>query len=226
LLSQAEPDNQNKFPVTRRYQDPINQTGLLSVRCAECARLPYKLKEGEPYRSDLIGQEEVTLLPGWNSSYNYWSRGIGHLLEVYTDAPQEGLAFERDAPIEIGFLIEEDVNLIVIAYRFLPCDWYVTPYLWHAHPESERGVPAANPTSEQERTFTVATVDTTGGMYRTIRRAFLSVEFASLLNAAILDQISRGAPANNLEYKSRVEGIWQLTVNDRLQSLLRGTATI
>jgi hypothetical protein len=58
--------NESKFPVVRRPEG-LSQEDLLLVRCAECAELPYKLAEGEPYRSRMIGKDDVPVVVGLNS---------------------------------------------------------------------------------------------------------------------------------------------------------------
>ncbi len=222
----SEPGNEGKFPVTRRFHDQLHKKGLISVRCAHCAELPYRIEEGQPYRSDLIARDDVTLVTGCNSVYNYWPTGIGHLLEVFVSSPSdESLSSLKTSQIEIGFLTEDDVNLIVVAYRVLPHRWNVTPYLWHAYRETARGVPSPNPISDDERVFTIAFVDDKGGKYRAIRRTVLPKEFASDFHSAIHKQINRDVPEPK-EYGSRVDSLYELLMDDRVDSLLTAKAII
>lgn len=220
-LMSCDAGSETKFPAVRRFADPDERKGLLSVRCAECVRLPYKIEEGQPFRSDLIGNENVTIASGCNSVYNYWPN-VGHLLEVYISSPTStDLEFLRTAPIEIGFLVQEEVNLIVIAYRFATQDWNVTPFLWHAYPKSQRAVPPENVKDSEK--FTVATVDTDGGVYRTVRVRQLPQEFAAELNGEIKAQILRGEP-DGQAYHASVAGLWRLLVDKKVASMLRNTA--
>jgi len=222
----SEPRNEGKFPVTRRFEDQLHKQGLISVRCAHCAELPYRIEEGQPYRSDLIGRSDTTLVTGSNSVYNYWPNAVGHLLEIFVSSPSdEELSQLKTAQIEIGFLTEDEVNLIVVAYRVLPHRWNVTPFLWHAYRKTARGVPSADPISDDERVFTIAFVDDKGGKYRAIRRTILPLEFASVFHSAIHEQIDRGVPQPQ-EYGSRVDRLYELLMGDRVDSLLKAKTTI
>jgi hypothetical protein len=134
-LMQRDSTNETKFPAVRRFKDEMAREGLLAVRCAECAELPF--------RFDMIGRDQTYVAPSCNSTYNFWPRGISHLLEVYASRPSDDYISEvRSGPVEMGFLLEEDVNLIVMAYRIGSQDWNVTPYLWHAYKEYGRGIPS------------------------------------------------------------------------------------
>lgn len=225
-LMYSDSANENKFPITRRFQDQVYEKGLLSVRCAECTNLPYKLEEGQPYRSHLIGRDKVHVASGCNSVYNYWPHGVGHLLEVFSSSPSnESLSFIRSTPIEVGFLVEEDVNLIIVAYRFVPHKWNVTPYLWHAYKEPARANPPDNPASEAERKFTVALVNTNGGKYLVIREGILPLEFATTFHSAIHNQIARGVPQKQ-EYGARVNRLSEFLIDNRVDSMLEAKAII
>jgi hypothetical protein len=185
--------------------------------------LPYKLEEGQPFRSDLIGKDDVTVVSGCNSVYNYWPNS-GHLLEVYISSPsEETLEFLRTAPIEVGFLVDGEVNLIVIAYRFADNNWNVTPYQWHCYSEAARAVPPKDCSLESDKQFTVATVDTEGGKYRSIRVG-LAPDFVAGLNSEIHIQISRGVPTS--EYNYRVSELWQLLLDNKVGSMLKMKALI
>lgn len=218
--------NETKFPTVRRFTDEMAGEGLLAVRCAECAEMPFRLEEGQPFRINLIGREDTHVITGCNSTYNYWPRGIGHLLEVYSSDPSEDYTSAlRGGSVEIGFLVEEEVNLIVMAYRVESPDWNVTPYLWHAYKEHERALPPPAPTLEEDRQFTVALVDTEGGKYRAIRNGTMPREFASSLHSAIHEQIGRGLP-DRQHYGSAVNGLYNLLIDNKLDSLLTARAYI
>src|SRR5262245_14227806 len=114
----ADATNAGRVPPVRRYRDQAREEGLLAVRCAVCARLPSRIAPGSAFRIDLVGRDRTNILTDCNSQYNYWPARIGHLLEVYTDdVPDDLIAAMNEEPIEVGFLVEEDINLIVIAYR-------------------------------------------------------------------------------------------------------------
>lgn len=220
-VMQLDGSNEQKFPVVRRFQGPLKKQGLISVRCAECANLPYRLEEGQPYRSHLIGRGDVTVVSGCNSVYNYWPRAIGHVLEVFISTPSdETLAFYRTASIEVGFLVEQDVNLIVIAYRFGSHRWNVTPFLWHSYPSALRVNPADSPSDGE---FTVATVDDQGGIYRSVRVGS-SPEFVNALEDQIATQILKGVPERD-EYLARVSRLWEFLIDENVERKLelRGT---
>lgn len=219
-LMQRVSTNGTKFPAVRRFENELTRERLLAVRCAECANFPYRLEEGQPYRIHLIGREETYVLPGGNSTYNYWTLGLGHVLEVYRSSPSDNMVSAvRSGPIEVGFLVEEDVNLIVVAYRIGSSGWNVTPYLWHAYKEYERGTPTPDPSAEEERKFTIALVDTESGKYRAIRGGLMSPELASSFHSSIHEQIRRGIPERQA-YHSRVNGLYKLLIDDKVDSML------
>ncbi|MGZ5481141.1 MAG: hypothetical protein ACXWID_04095 [Pyrinomonadaceae bacterium] len=218
--------NEGKFPPTRRFDDEIAQTNILSVRCAECAELPYRIAEGQPFRSSLIGRDDTTVVTGCNSIYNYWPAGIGHLLEVFPPSlSDETLSFARSSQIEIGFLVYDEENLIVVAYRFGSNAWNVTPYLWHAYKESTRDTPPETINSADQRKFTIALVDDVGGKYRFVKEAIISQEFAMALNTAIRKQIAQGIP-EPAAYSARVDRLWELLHDDKVNSMLQATAVL
>jgi hypothetical protein len=213
--------NENKFPVTRRFEDQIHETGLISVRCAQCEALPYILEVGQPYRSGLLGREDTHVITGCNSVYNHWPYAVGHLLEVFpSSCDQESLSYFEQASIEVGFLVEADVNLVVVAYRFGDSGWNVTPYLWHAYHESARAAPMEDPSSDTDRSFTVAIVDTDGGKYRVIRKGLLPVEFATMLHRAIHEQMSRALP-DKFKYRARIDSLYELLIENKVDSILQ-----
>lgn len=219
-LIQRDSTNETKFPAVRRFENELTREGLLAVRCAECAHLPYRLEEGQPYRINLVGRDETYVIPSSNSTYNYWPPGIGHVLEVYRSSPSDNLVSAvRSGPLEVGFLMEEDVNLIVVAYRIGPNGWNVTPYLWHAYKDYQRGTPTPNTSTEEELKFTVALVDTEGGKYRAIRVGLMSLELASSFHSSIHEQIRRGIPERRA-YHSRVNGLYNLLIDDKVDSML------
>jgi hypothetical protein len=221
----SDSTNEDKFPVTRRFRDQLYKKGLISVRCARCVALPYKLEVGQPYRSNLLGREDTQVVTGCNSVYNYWPYGVGHLLEVFpSSCDPESLSFYDREPIEIGFLVEGDVNLIVVAYRFGESDWNVTPYLWHAYHESARAIPSEE-SSETEQEFTLAVVDTEGGKYRVIRQGKLPQEFATMFHRAIHQQISQGLP-DKKEYGVRIDRLYELLIENRVDSMLEARGSI
>jgi hypothetical protein len=225
-LMQGDPTNETKFPAVRRFRDEMAREGLLAVRCAECAEMPFRLEEGEPFRIDMIGQDETPVLTDCNSTYNYWPRGIGHMLEIYLSRPTDDYISEvRSGRVEIGFLVEEDVNLIVMAYRVSSDDWNVTPFLWHMYKEYERATPPLSPSSVDERKFTAALVDTEGGKYRAVRQGTMPQEFASSLHSAIHEQIRRGAP-DWQEYWSKVNGLYNLLIDNKVDSMLQARALL
>jgi hypothetical protein len=218
--------NEGKFPPTRRFEDEIPQTNLLSVRCAECAELPYKVTEGQPFRSSLIGRADTTVVTGCNSTYNYWPAKIGHLLEVFPPSLSEkSLSFARSSQIEIGFLRYDDANLIVVAYRFGSNAWNVTPYLWHAYKQSSHSTPPETVSSPEHQRFTVALVDDQGGEYRFVKEGTVSPEFATSLNSAIRAQIARGVP-QSATYRARVKRLAELLHDDRVDSMLEARSVL
>src|SRR5215831_9073424 len=174
----ADETNSGRFPVTRRYRDNDREKGLLAVRCAVCSQLPYRIEVGSAFRVRFVGIERTNILPDCNSEYNYWPADIGHLLEVYTrDAPDEAIRAMNTEPIEIGLLVEEEVNLIVVAYRLGNRTFNVTPYSWHCHGEFTRAVPPLSPVSREDHRFLVGYVDTATGKYVAIREGRMSTEF-------------------------------------------------
>jgi hypothetical protein len=213
--------NAGKLPGIRRWEDPRNHKGLIAVRCAQCAHLPYLLEEGQPYRVDLIGEDDIPILTSCNSEYNYYPLGIGHLLEAYVTNPSEQWIEQlRSEPIEIGFLVEENVNLIVVAYRHGEKKFNLTPYSWPAQREWFRAVsPPAEITSDADRKFAVAFVDTKGGKYRVVRQMKMSQEFAQQFHEAIHAHIERGAPDWG-KYRRRVEGLGSLLFENKVEGLL------
>lgn len=217
--------NANKFPAVRRFRDDSSQNELLSVRCAECANLPYKIEKGQPFRADLLGSDDVNVLHESNSDYHYWSRGLGHLLEVYGSPSDEIIRDVESASLSIGFLVEEEVNLIVLAYRLENIGWNVTPYQWHSYKKWESAIPAENPDSETEREFTVALVDTHGGKYRAIRKRILPFDFATSFHRAIAEQVANGAP-DWQKYAGRVENLYELLDEKKLIPALRAQCFI
>jgi len=226
-LLHRDDSNENKFPVTRRFENNGEIETLLTVRCAECVQIPYWLTEGNPSRSYRFNADGVTILMELNREYNYWSHRIGHLLELYVSDPDdEDLAYFRNSPIEIGFLIEEDVNLIVLAHRFSPDDWMVTPYQWHFYKDSVRAVPPIKPLEEKDRKFTVAVINDKGGKYLIIREGVLPLEFATAFHNAIHKQIESGIPADIEKYRHRVNNLFELLMNNKVDSLLIGKGFI
>ena len=225
-LMQRDSTNETNFPAVRRFRDEMAREGLLAVRCAECSDLPFRFEEGQPFRIDMIGRDDTAVLTGCNSTYNYWPRGVGHLLEVYSSEPSDDYISEvLSGLVEIGFLVEGEVNLIVMAYRIGSDNWNVTPFLWHAYKEYERATPPPSPSSEDERKFTVALVDTEGGKYRAIRVGTMPQDFAASLHTAIHEQISRGVP-NGQNYGSTVNGLYKLLINNKVDSMLRARALV
>ena len=133
--------NAGKLPGIRRFEDERNHKGLIAVRCVMCANMPYLLEEGQPYRVDLIGNDDIPLLTSCNSEYNYYPLGFGHVLEVYVSDPSEKLIEQlRNEVIEIGFFVEENVNLVVVAYRVGEWKFNITPYSWLIQSEGFRAV--------------------------------------------------------------------------------------
>jgi len=119
-------ENRGKFPVVSAYENGDEESGkLLAVRCAECDRIPYYLKEGNPNRVRRFNTDGIPVTRCVSHNYNFWSYGIGHLLELYEPDPgAEPLDYYRLTSFEIGFFVEEDVNLILLAYRFLSENWF------------------------------------------------------------------------------------------------------
>lgn len=193
----------NGPPATRVYQDPIARTELVSVRCAECAGLPYRLEAGEPCRSDRPVQGDCL--------YSYWSRGIGHLLELELTTDEDASRFST-LPLELGFLVRAEANLIIVAFRFGSDEWIVTPYLWHAYQAGHRGVPSMNPQAEVDRKFSVALVNRSERKYWGIRVGTLPIDFATAFHGVINDQIARGIPQSD-QYRAEVDRLWELRDN-------------
>ncbi len=194
---------------------------LIAVRCSQCASFPYLLEEGQPSRIDLIGHDDVTVLTDCNSEYNYYPLGIGHILEAFiSDPSDERLEQMKNDPIEIGFLVKESVNLIVVAYRRGDKLFNVTPYSWLAQREWFRAVkPPLELTSETDRSFTVAYTDIKGGKYRVIRGGKMSPEFAVQFHSAIHEHIERGAPDWDT-YRLYVQNLGDLLYENKVESLL------
>jgi hypothetical protein len=215
-------ENRNKFPPVRRYENNDEVKGkLLGVRCAECDQIPYFLKEGNPSRARLFGAEGVSINRLFVAKYNYWSYGIGHLLELYEPLDgSEGLEHYRCDPLEIGFFVEEDVNLIFLAYRFLPDKWFMTPYQWARQEDFARAVPPLDPAAENDRHFTVAIVGDPGGKYAVVRKSVMNSKFASKFHAAIRRQIEAGEPRDMREYSARIESLYGFLMDDGIDSLL------
>lgn len=210
--------NAGRFPVTRRYKDRNREEGLLAVRCAVCAQFPYRIEAGQPYRVDFVGIDETNIITDCNSTYNYWPTGIGHLLEVYLATPP----FD---PIEIGFLVEEEVNLIVVAYRRGAGFFNVTPYSWHAHSQSSRSTPPLPPVSKEDLRFLVGYVDTHTGKYVAVREGAMSVEFATAFHQTIHEHIARGEPDWE-RYGRRVQDLGDLLIQDKVNGMLVARCTI
>jgi len=220
-LMTSDQTNDGRFPAVRRFEDERNQRGLIAVRCAMCANIPYLLEEGQPSRVDLIGETDIPILTSCNSEYNYYPLGLGHVLEVYMPRPSDELIEQlRSEEIEIGLFVEENVNLIVVAYRHGEWKFNITPYSWHAQNEWFRAVsPPLELRSEDERNFTVAFVDTKGGKYRAVRRMRMTPEFAQEFHRAIQEHIERGAPDWE-KYRWRVEALGSLLYENKAESLL------
>lgn len=216
----ADGTNSDAFPVTRKYRDNDREQGLLAVRCAVCSELPYQIEAGSPFRIAVVGRERMNIIPDCNSEYNYWPAGIGHLLEVYTDEPPpEVIAAMNLEPIEVGFLVEEDVNLIVVAYRRGDRTFNVTPYSWHAHRQATRATPALPVVSKADHKFRLAYVNTSTGKYVAVRDEAMPTQFASTFHRAIHDHIQRGAPDWE-RYRQRVPNLYELLYNDKVNGLL------
>jgi hypothetical protein len=218
-VANANVANQGKFPVTRRFEDNDSETGLIAVRCAECADLPYRLEEGQPYRVRSIGEGDVTINYTVPTEYNFFPHGIGHVLEIYATNPsEEYIDTVHNGQFELGFFVYEDSNLIVVADRFNGAGWNLTPYTSFALPECLRALPSEDP-SEQERTFTVALVDDRGGTYRAIRRGTLTPEFARAFHKAIWEQLTRGIPDEQI-YRTRLDSLGPLRADARLDAMI------
>lgn len=226
-LLHRDDSNKSKFPVTRCFEDNDETKNLLTVRCAECVGIPYWLIDGNPSRSYRFDADGVTIIKELNREYNDWSHGIGHLLELYISEPDdEALTFIRNAAIEIGFLVEEDINLIILAHRFLPQEWMVTPYQWNFYKDFARAIPPINPFEANERKFTVAVINDKGGRYLVIREGILPFEFAKMFHAAIQKQIERGQPTNIDEYRYRVSNLYELIMDNEVDSTLKARTLI
>jgi hypothetical protein len=210
--------NAGRFPVTRRYKDMDREEGLLAVRCAVCADFPYRIEAGQAYRVDYVGRDQTNLITDCNSTYNYWPAGIGHLLEVYATNPPYD-------PIEVGFLVEEDINLIVVAYRRGEERFNITPYSSHTWGQGSRGAPPLPVVSKKDRRFLVGYVDTHTGKYGAVREGTMSDDFATAFHQAIHDQMARGEPDWE-RYWRRVEHLGDLLRDDRVNEMLAARCTI
>lgn len=204
----------NGSTARRIYQDPIAKTGLISVRCAECTGLPYPLEEGQPCRSEWPVEGGCL--------YSYWSRGIGHLLEL--ELSTDEASFIRTLPLELGFLVRAEANLIIVAFRFASDEWIVTPYLWRAYPAGHRGVPSMNPEAEVDRKFSVALVDFNARKYCGILVRTLPIAFATAFHGAINDQIGRGIPQSG-QYREEVGRLHELQDN-KVDSMLNARCKV
>lgn len=221
-LLHATAANGNKFPIVRRFKDDDQTKQLIAVRCAECDQIPYFLKVGSPSRAHLYGAEGVSILTDLGSTYNYWSYDVGHLLELYTSARDEdSLSYSEKQPFEIGFLVDEEVNLIILAYRFVGDDWFLTPYLWHAYPTFAKALPQADSSEVIDRQFTLALIDDKGGKYMVIRRVLMSPDFAVAFQQAISNQIEKRVPEDPAIYRTRVRNLYELVMDDDFDSKLK-----
>lgn len=211
-----------KFPPVRRYENNDEVKGkLLAVRCAECDRIPYYLKEGNPSRARLFGSEGVSINRLFVAKYNYWSHGIGHLLELYVPLNGfEDLNHYRFDPFEIGFFVEEDVNLIFLAYRFLPDEWFITPYQWALQEDFTRAVPLLDPAAASDRRFNLGVVGDPGGRYVVVRESIMDADFATKFHAAIRRQIERGGPPDLKECENRINARFGFSMIGKFDSLL------
>jgi len=220
-LMHIDSKNQNKFPVTRRFQNNDREKELLTIRCAECARIPYFLEEGNPSRARLFNADNVTILQDFNSRYNYWSYGIGHLLELYTSVTHsENINYFRQVQIELGFFVESDVNMIIFAYRLLPDEWLISPFQWCLYEDFAHAVPPLNPLEENERKFSMAVINETGGKYLVIREFILPLGFARKFHSTIHQQIERGKPDNLEEYRNKIETLYEYLIDNKVDSML------
>jgi hypothetical protein len=122
-------------------------------------------------------------------------------------------------------LVEEEINLIVVAYHLEKSGWNVTPYQWHAHEKWKCAIPSDSPVSESEREFTVALVDVSCGKYRAIRKGIMPLDFATSFHGAICEQISKGAP-DWQKYAARVGHLYELLDEKRLIPALRAQCSI
>lgn len=213
--------NAGKLPGIRRFEDERNHKGLIAVRCSQCARLPYLLQEGQPYRVDLIGDDDVTIISDCNSEYNYYPLGFGHMLEVFVSHPSDKWIEQlKTEQVEVGFLVEENVNLIVVAYRYGEGKFNVTPYSWHPQSEWFRTVsPPVELASDDDRNFAIAFVDTTGGKYRVVRQMKMSPEFAQQFHRAVQEHIACGEPDWE-RYRRRTENLGELLYQNKVESVL------
>lgn len=210
--------NADRFPGIRRFRDEWTETDLIAVRCTPCANMPYQLEEGHPHRIDLIGGDDVIIMT--NLGYNYYPMGIGHVLEVFVSSPSEDeLAGLRNDPIEIGLLVEEEVNLIVLFCGHGDRWTNVFSYCWHERSPLTRGNPPIGPISDEDRRFTVAYVDTRGGKFRVIRKLKMPSEFTIHLNKAIHNQMDLGEP-NWEQYDLRIQNMADLFSDTTLESRL------
>ncbi len=218
--------NTNKFPASRRYLNEERSEGLLSVRCAECSDLPYKLEAGQPYRATLLGRENVNVIGGFNSQYSFYPFGLGHFLEIYSSSPsEETIASVLSAPISIGFLTEESVKLIVLAYRLEGQGWNVTPYQWHAPSRWPKTLPSLDQNPGSGQSITVALVNTKGGCFSAIRKDVMPTEFTNAFHKAINQQAAEATP-DWRQVQARIENLWELLDEKKLLPLLSAQCTI
>jgi hypothetical protein len=210
--------NAGRLPPTRIYENQAQETGLIAVRCAACTEMPYLLEEGQPYRVDLIGGDHVMIMV--DLGYNYYPLGMGHVFETFTSNPdKDKLTALQEAPIEIGFIVEEDVNLIALVLRRGGKHETIFPYCWHFQNELIRAIPPLVPSKDEDRSFTVAYVNDKGGKYKAIRKQKMTAEFAAKLNKAIHNQIALGQPEWE-KYKHRAENVADYMVKNKLESSL------
>ena len=202
--------DKSKLPFKYGYEDPIHKINLIAVRCSECAGLPYRLEEGQPYRIDIVACTGPTI-PSSNHKYNYWPRGIGHVLEVFlSDLPMN---FPRTEPLELGFIIVEDVNLIAVGYKLpLSHNWCVTPYSWHELKPEHRAKPPHDEETLSNTSFTLAIVDKKSFRYALIRHYSLPDDFSREFHDAIYKHINRDAPDQDI-YRLRVDNLDCLLLN-------------
>ena len=139
---------------------------------------------------------------------------------------QNRVYFFRNASFEVGFLLEPEVNLLVLAHRFVPGEWVITPFQWHAYKKFARAVPPLHPSDENNREFTIALINQKGGKYFVIRKEILPLEFAEKLHQAICKQIEEGIPPDVRKYNERVENLYELLIDDRIDSMLEARALI
>ncbi|MCI0489242.1 MAG: hypothetical protein L0229_21835 [Blastocatellia bacterium] len=210
-------NDERKFPFTRRELPE----GGCAVRCKECTELPYRLEEGQPFRIYIGDENGLIRIWKLNRKYNFWPNRIGHLLEILEDDPShEYIQAVQNGPVDIGFFVERDVNLIVVTIKLKDqSNWVITPFSWHEQPHFMRATPNPNPLLSIDRHFRISLVNSHGGKIVAIRCGTMPTEFAITFHQAILRHIQQSVIDWD-KYKDSEENLHKLLIGNKLATRL------